>query len=161
MALQNQGGGKKDHKPVVDSHFNKVDKTESPKQGNEPNTPVKGAGDLKNSTSCKQKNNSEDILEQVSKKQKESPFMEGVTVKHGKDSMVTFVCTITKNRDHFNHTQSFSEEESEPDSGDPEAQILPFQSTDEFSSPVAKKKDATLLSANTAEKKNRKKRRGR
>ena len=78
------------------------------------------------------------------KKPKPGQFLEGVTVKHGPNASVTFVCRVSTNKDGSHRTQSLSDEEGEASGreGDLPEKVTstPFHSDEDFTSPEAKRK---------------------
>ena len=100
-----------------------------------------GANDSKT-----RKRKSTDSLQPSStlKKPKPGQFLEGVTVKHGPNASVTFVCKVSANKDGSLRTQSLSDEEGEASGGEgdlPEkVTSTPFHSDEDFTSPEAKRR---------------------
>ena len=76
------------------------------------------------------------------KKPKPERFLEGVTLQHGPNASVTFVCKVSTNKDGSHRTQSLLDEEGEASDGEgssPEkVTSTPFHSDEDFTSPEAK-----------------------
>ena len=78
------------------------------------------------------------------KKPKPGQFLEGVTLQHGPNASVTFVCKVSTNKDGSHRTQSLSDEEGEASDGEGDSPekvtSTPFHSDKDFTSPEAKRK---------------------
>ena len=94
--------------------------------------------EVKDSMTQKRKNTDEPQQGPTPKKQKPGRFLEGVTIKHGADASVTFVCKVSTNKDGSCRTQSLSDEEEEASGGEgdsPKVTSTPFTSDDDPTSP--------------------------
>ena len=80
----------------------------------------------------------------IPRKQKPERFLEGVTLKHGPDTSVTFFCQVSANKDGSHRTQSLSDEEEEASGGEGDSPekvtSTPFYSDEDPTSPEAKHK---------------------
>ena len=99
-------------------------------------------------TGQKRKKGFKETVEPVSKRAKTGGTgcyidLEGVTLKHGKNSDITFVMRVSRNRDGSGHTQSISDDESDMETTQPEVTSTPFISDDDPTSQEVKKKVAT------------------
>ena len=80
------------------------------------------------------------------KRPKPGRFLEGVTLQHGPNASVTFVCKVSTNKDGSHRTQSLSDEEGEASDGEGDSPekvtSTPFHSDEDFTSPEAKPKSS-------------------